>query len=90
MGIEKQQVELWLRMAMESPDDWVLRVRYTDKSAAVTERIVSPIRFDQSRLRVFCLGRGGVRVFDLKRLDVLELVDAAQVVAPCGVADVVQ
>lgn len=65
------------------PDDYVVRMRYEDKTGVVTERVVSPIRFvgDQSILAL-CLCRETPRRFDLERCSAIELVSANDILMP--------
>jgi len=73
--------------AMRDPDRVVLRVSYRAKNGEVTERLISPIRFNEAgNLLALCIGRGEVRQFVLSRLSDAVLVDASDVLMPSGVS----
>lgn len=73
---------LRLRSAMNTPEDWVCRIVYRDGSGRVTERVVSPIRFEGPRVLALCLGAAEPRGFRLSAIEDVQLVRAETVLCP--------
>jgi predicted DNA-binding transcriptional regulator YafY len=72
-----------IHQAMKSPDDYVVRLVYRDRSGTMTQRVVSPIRFlDGRNLLALCLCRESPRRFELERCSEVELLDASDVLMP--------
>ncbi len=81
-SMERQKI---LR-ALRDPDHFALRITYQDRSGAITERVVSPIRMLDSRtMLALCLCRELPRRFDLDRCSELELVEAHDILMPCPI-----
>lgn len=78
-----------VQKAMVAPDDFVLRMVYRDRSGTVTERMVSPIRFLDSRsMLALCLCRENPRRFELERCSSIEVVDANDVLMPVEIKQI--
>jgi hypothetical protein len=73
---------LRLRSAMNSPEEWVCRIVYRDTVGRVTERLVSPIRFDGPLVLCLCLGSVEPRGFRLRSIEDVQLVRAETVLCP--------
>ncbi len=72
-----------LRRALHDSDNYVLRMTYCDRSGCVTERVVSPIRFvDSKTMLALCLCRENPRRFDLDRCSDFDLIEAHEVLMP--------
>lgn len=72
-----------LAKAMQSPDRFVIRMRYTDKHGVCTERVVSPIKFiGQSIVEAMCLCRESVRTFRVEMCEEVQVVPAHEVQMP--------
>lgn len=72
-----------IALAMQRPDDYVIRMEYEDGKGKVTDRVVSPVAFlGQTHLRAMCLCREEVRSFILKRCRRVRLVPAHEVLMP--------
>ena len=70
-----------LARARSNPDAWVCRIVYRKGSGQQSERIISPVRFanEERNVVALCLGREGVRVFCIRNITDIALVDAATV-----------
>lgn len=76
-----------LSLAMQSPDDLVVKLEYVDAKGNRSVRIVSPIRYLPSgRFLGLCLCRGEPRQFHLDRCSKIELRHASQYVMPVEMA----
>jgi predicted DNA-binding transcriptional regulator YafY len=73
---------LRLRDAMRDPERWTCRIVYRGIAGDVTERVVSPIRFDGSRVLALCLGAEEPRWFRMASLESVVLVEAVSVTMP--------
>jgi predicted DNA-binding transcriptional regulator YafY len=72
-----------LEIAMQCPDDLVVRMEYVDAKGRQTTRIVSPIRFlSAGRFLGLCLCRCEPRQFHVSRCSHIELRPAANYVMP--------
>jgi predicted DNA-binding transcriptional regulator YafY len=72
-----------LKQAMYSPDDYAVRLRYRAKDGELTERVISPIKMDDSHsLLALCLCRENPRRFELDRCSHIELVPAHEILMP--------
>lgn len=71
---------------MDSPERWVLLVKYCDVNGKQTVRVISPTKWNLGRLHALCLCREEPREFDPDRLDVIKIVDANKVQAPVDIA----
>ena len=72
-----------IHQAMRASDDFVVRLVYRDRTGTVTQRIVSPIRFlDSKTMLALCLCRESPRQFELERCSHVELVHAYDVLMP--------
>jgi predicted DNA-binding transcriptional regulator YafY len=72
-----------LRQAMYSPDDYAVRLRYRAKDGELTERVISPIKMEDSRsLLALCLCRENPRRFELERCSHIELIPAHEILMP--------
>lgn len=72
-----------LKQAMYSPDDYAVRLRYRAKDGELTERVISPIKMDNSHsLLALCLCRENPRRFELDRCSHIELVPAHEILMP--------
>lgn len=68
---------------MESPETWVLQITYVSADGTVTNRAVSPMRYlTHELLRVYCLGRQGVRSIKVDGILRAQLRLACDVLAP--------
>ena len=75
--------KMMVRKALLAPESFVLRLVYSDRSGARTERVVSPIRIlDGKAMLALCLCREDCRRFDLERCSDVELLDANDVLMP--------
>ena len=68
-----------LRQAMDDPDAMACRIVYRCESGRVTERVVSPIRFEGPRVLALCLGSEEPRGFRLSAIEEVQLVRAESV-----------
>jgi hypothetical protein len=73
---------LRLRDAMRDPERWTCRIVYRGIAGDVTERVVSPIRFDGPRVLALCLGAEEPRWFRMASLESVVLVEAVSVTMP--------
>ncbi len=72
-----------INKAMTAPDDLVVRIQYTDKAGAVTQRLISPIKYlPNDSILALCLCRETPRRFELARCSSIELVPAHEVLMP--------
>lgn len=71
-----------LRQAMDDPDAIACRIVYRCESGRVTERVVSPVRFDGPRVLALCLGAAEPRGFRLSSIEDVQLVRAETVLCP--------
>ena len=77
-----------LMVSMCNPDRWCVRVVYTSQDMKTTDRIISPIKYNAcGHLVAMCCGRGDVRQFDLKSMQVVELVSSNEVLAPGAIVE---
>ena len=75
--------KMMIRKALLAPESFVLRMVYSDKSGARTERVVSPIRILEGKaMLALCLCREDCRRFELERCTAVELLDANDVLMP--------
>ncbi|GAA5510073.1 hypothetical protein [Novipirellula caenicola] len=80
------RVRQQISRAMRDPDRWVIRITYRDVNGVATIRRVSPTRWQNDYLfRALCTGRGDHRQFDVRRIESVELDNAADVLMPEGV-----
>lgn len=72
-----------LNLAMQAPDDVVLRLQYEDSKGQRTTRVVSPIRYlSKDRFLGLCLCRCEPRQFHLERCSQVEMRRAEDYVMP--------
>jgi predicted DNA-binding transcriptional regulator YafY len=72
-----------LTIAMNSSETYAIRMRYRDKKNIITERLVSPIRFEnEGSFLALCLCREEPRRFDLARCERIELIPAEEILMP--------
>lgn len=74
-----------IHKAMSNPDEYALRLDYIAESGQVTNRTISPVRFEgrcDLRVLALCLGREQPRSFDIRRMSNLTLVSAADLLMP--------
>lgn len=83
-----------IKLAMERPDDWVLRIVYVDENGRKTRRIVSPIRYGRHRgvsgyaaFQALCLARQEPRWFKVFGCHNVELVRASEVLMPTEIEE---
>lgn len=70
-----------IRLAMDSPERWVVELIYTDAKGKKTHRLVSPVRWRTDELFVaLCLGREEFRTFRLERCSGIRLRQASDVI----------
>ena len=80
--LERQKRSI-ISKAMRDSDRFVVRVKYVDSKFHLTERVISPIRWqDETHLVAMCLGREEPRTFLLDGIVGAELVDANSVLMP--------
>lgn len=70
-----------LRLAMDSPERWVLRIEY-DTPTEIQERIISPYRNNDGLVLALCLCRAESRYFHLNKMLSIALVPASDVMIP--------
>lgn len=76
-----------LSLAMQAPDDLVVKLEYVDAKGNKSIRVVSPIRYLPSgRFLGLCLCRCEPRQFHLDRCSNIELRPAAEYVMPVEMA----
>lgn len=69
--------------AMREPDEWALKIRYEDSTGEITDRFVSPIRWDHSGgFLALCLCREQPRRFLLAGIHDWRLVKASELLMP--------
>ncbi len=70
--------------AQLNPDEWIVRMLYTDEAGGQTIRYVSPTRLVERKgyLRALCLSRESVRTFSLDRISDVCLIAAHRVQMP--------
>ena len=72
-----------ISLAMHSPDQLVIEMRYTDRNGAATRRTVSPIRWIGGDVfQALCLCREEPRQFVLDRCRAVTLRAASDVLMP--------
>lgn len=75
--------EKLILIAMQSPAEYVLQIVYIDSKGTVTDRAVSPYRYDRrGNLQVFCLGAEHLRTLRLSRILRLRIRLAVDVLSP--------
>lgn len=78
-----------LNKAMQAPEEFVLRINYTDKKGKVTQRVISPIRLvDDEAFMALCLCREEPRRFLFSCCSSVELVSANDVLMPVEIVEV--
>lgn len=76
--------------AMQSPEQFVLQVTYLAADGTVTDRAVSPLGYlTKDRLRVYCLGREGVRTLKVGCILKLRLRFTIDVLCPEAIGELV-
>lgn len=73
--------------AQLNPDEWIVRVLYTDEAGRRTIRYISPTRMLERKgyLRALCLAREEVRTFALDRISDVALIAAHKIQMPVPV-----
>lgn len=72
--------------AMRAPDEWALKIRYEDSSGEITDRFISPIRWDHSGgFLALCLCREEPRRFLLSGIHAWRLVKASELLMPVAI-----
>lgn len=69
--------------AMRDPDNWVVKIRYEDSAGEITDRFVSPIKWNNSTsFLALCLSRESPRSFHKQSIHMIRLVPAHEVQMP--------
>jgi len=71
-----------LMVAMQNPEEWVCQIQYMDSRKQLTNRTVSPIRFNGDAVLVYCLSRDGLRSLKLTGILGVKLRHASDVMTP--------
>lgn len=84
------KAEKLLRIAYDDPEQWVASVTYLDANGNVTVRTVSPMQYlTAQHVRVYCLGREGIRTLRLPSILRVQLRLSCDVLPPEGIASLV-
>ena len=79
---DAERNERLLDIAMEQPDLFAAEVRYLDNMGNLTRRIVSPIKYRDGLLLVYCFGREALRTLRPDSIWQVRLVFASEVLPP--------
>lgn len=86
MGAGKSKGDVRSRLlliAYNDPATFVAQITYIDQKGTVSDRAVSPMAYlDSDRIRVYCLGREGLRTLKLSRIMRVRLRLTADVLCP--------
>jgi predicted DNA-binding transcriptional regulator YafY len=78
-----------LNKAMHSPEEFVLRMHYTDKKGKLTQRVISPISIvNDQAFMALCLCREEPRRFQFDCCSNVELLNANDVLMPVEIVEV--
>lgn len=81
--------ERLLKIAYDSPEEFVASVTYLDAKGNVTVRTVSPMSLTAEYARVYCLGREAIRTLRMPSILKVQLRLSCDVLPPEGIAELV-